>query len=742
MLRGLPFAFFLAGLLEMPAACHSAHSNSSGAPVTRVVEPPSAQSAAATEAKVGFRYPAAERGDHRDDYHGVMVADPYRWLEEMDSPQTRSWIEAENALTAEQLAKIAARAPLQRRLRELWDYERWGAPSIEGAHLVVAHNDGLQNQSVLYTLGRGGERKVLLDPNGLSRDGTVALASSSFSNDGRHMAYGLAEAGSDWQVWHVRDVARAADTADLLRWVKFSGAAWSHDDRGFYYSRFDEPKPGDELTEQNYNQKVYYHRLGQPQSADTLIYARPDHKEWGFGATVSEDGRWLVLSVGIGTDPKNSVFVQDLRVPANVRQTIELLPDFSAKFDFLGNDGDTLWFLTDDSAPRRRVIAVDVRQPQKAAWRELIAESADTIESVSVIAERLIVTRLDDAHSKVTIHRLDGTLERELELPGIGSAGGFSGKRRDRETYFWYTGFAVPTEIWKLEVQSGKTSLWRRPQVAFDPTNYETKQIWYESSDGTRVPMFLCARKGLPRDGRTPTYLYGYGGFEISLTPSFSVANLVWMELGGLLAIPNLRGGGEFGASWHEAGTKLHKQNVFDDFIAAAEYLIKNGYTRPSKLAIGGRSNGGLLVGAAITQRPELFGAALPGVGVLDMLRFNQFTIGWAWESDYGSPQNTAEFAALRAYSPYHNTKPGTAYPATLIYTADHDDRVVPLHSYKFAAALQHAQAGPAPILIRIDTKAGHGAGKPTTKQIEEWADLWGFLVEQLGVEIDESARP
>ena len=665
----------------------------------------------------------------------MVVTDPYRWLEAMDSPETRRWIDAENALTAEQFSKIGARAALERRLRELWNYERWGTPSVEGSRLVVAHNDGLQNQAVLYTLNQAGERKPLLDPNGLSKDGTVALGSLAFSNDGKRMAYGLAEAGSDWQVWRVRDVATATDTADVLRWVKFSGASWSHDDRGFYYSRFDEPKSGAELTGQNYDQKVFYHRLGEAQSADTLIYARPDHKEWGFGANVSEDGRWLVLSVSVGTDPKNCVFIQDLHLPAATRKTIELLPDFTAKFDFLGNDGDTLWFLTDDSASRRRVIAIDVRKPEKGAWRELIAEGPDTIESVSVVGDRLIVTSLDNAHTKVTIHRLDGTLERELALPGIGSAGGFSGKRRDRETYFWYTGFSVPTEIWKLEVQSGKTSLWRRPQVAFDPANYETTQVWYPSADGTKVPMFICARREQARDSRTPTYLYGYGGFEISLTPSFSVPNLVWMELGGILAVPNLRGGGEFGAQWHDAGIKERKQNVFDDFIAAAEYLTKEGYTEASKLAIGGRSNGGLLVGAAITQRPDLFGAALPGVGVLDMLRFNQFTIGWAWESDYGSPKNAAEFAALRAYSPYHNTKPGSAYPATLIYTADHDDRVVPLHSYKFAAALQHAQAGSAPILIRIDTKAGHGAGKPTNKQIEEWADLWGFLVQQLGID-------
>jgi len=701
---------------------------------------PTPAAPATTTAVHGLRYPDAPRGDQRDDYHGVRVADPYRWLEAMDAPDTRRWIDAENALTAEQLSKIGARAPLERRLRELWNYERWGVPSLHGARLVVSHNDGLQNQSVLYTLNEHGDRLPLLDPNALSKEGTVALGSVEFSNDGKRMAYGLADAGSDWQTWRVRDVATASDSADVLHWVKFSAASWSHDDQGFYYSRFDEPKAGDELTQQNYHQKVYFHRLGQAQSADTLVYARPDHKEWGFGATVSEDGRWLILSVGIGTDPKNCIFIQDLHVPASSRKTIELLPGFSAKFDFIGNQGDTLWFLTDDSASRRRVIAIDVHQPDKAAWRELIAEGRDTLESVSVVAERMIATRLDDAHTKVTIHRLDGSLERELTLPGIGSAGGFYGKRRDRETYFWYSDFSVPTEIWKLDVQSGKTSLWRRPQVAFEPAAYETKQVWYQSKDGTKVPMFLCAKKGLAHDGQTPTYLYGYGGFEISLTPSFSVANLVWMELGGLLAVPNLRGGGEFGGKWHEGGIKLQKQNVFDDFIAAAEYLIENRYTQSAKLAIGGRSNGGLLVGAVLTQRPELFGAALPGVGVLDMLRFNQFTIGWAWESDYGSPKDAAEFAALRAYSPYHNAKPGTAYPPTLIYTADHDDRVVPLHSYKFAAALQHAQVGPAPILIRIDTKAGHGAGKPTSKQIEEWADLWGFLVAHLGVDPERIA--
>lgn len=718
-------------LLGLSIGCHGASGESAW--VGPVIGPTDSRLPAELE-PTALRYPEATRGDHVDTYHDVTVADPYRWLEAMDSPETRRWIDAENALTADHLSKIAARPAIAKRLTELWDFERWGTPSRQGARLVVSHNDGLQNQSVLYTLDAEAKQLLLLDPNSLSQDGTVALGHTAFSNDGKLMAYSLQSSGSDWQVWKVRDIASAKDTSDELHWVKFSGASFSHDDQGFYYSRYDEPKPGDELTEQNYNQKVYYHRLGEAQAKDALIYARPDHKEWSFSADVSEDGNWLVITVWVGTDPKTSVFVQDLRLPVAKRHTLEILPGFTAKFDFLGSDARTLWFLTDDGASRRRVVAVDVDKPQKAAWRELIAESKDTVESVTVVADRFIVTSLDNAHTKVTIHRLDGKLEHELALPGIGSAGGFPGKRRDRESFFWFSGYSVPTEIWKLDVQSGAATPWRRPHVAFNPADYVTEQVWYTSKDGTRIPMFISRRKDLPHTGHTPTYLYGYGGFEASLTPSFSVANLVWMEMGGILAVPNLRGGGEFGEDWHQAGTKLHKQNVFDDFIAAAEYLVARGYTERSKLAIGGRSNGGLLIGAAITQRPELFGAALPGVGVLDMLRFNQFTIGWAWESDYGSPKDPAQFAALRAYSPYHNVKQGTAYPPTLIYTADHDDRVVPLHSYKFTAALQHAQQGPSPVLIRIDTKSGHGAGKPTSKQIEENADLWGFLQEQLGM--------
>jgi len=459
---------------------------------------------------------------------------------------------------------------------------------------------------------------------------------------------------------------------------------------------------------------------------------------------VTEDGRWLVITVRIGTDPKTSVFVQDARRQGRSKQakTLEVLPGFTARFKVVGSEGDTLWLFTDDGAPRGRLVAVDIKRPGKAHWKPLIPESTRTLTDVKVVGDRFVATWLEDAQSKVSIHTIDGKLERDLALPGIGTVSGFTGKRGDKETWFSFTGFATPPEIWKLDPKTGKSEPWKRPKVAFDPADYETHQVFYTSKDGTKVPMFVSHKQGLAKTGANPTYLYGYGGFNISLTPSFSVANVVWMEMGGILAVPNLRGGGEYGEEWHAAGTKLVKQNVFDDFIAAAEYLVREKYTRTDKLAIGGRSNGGLLVGAAITQRPELFGAALPGVGVMDMLRFDEFTIGWAWRSDYGSPDDPQEWKALFAYSPYHNVAPGTAYPPTLVYTADHDDRVVPAHSYKFIAALQHAQKGDAPVLIRIDTKSGHGAGKPTSKQIEEWGDLWGFLAHHLAIDTSALGKP
>ena len=679
-------------------------------------------------------YPAARKDDQSDNYHGATVADPYRWLEDPDTPESRAWIEAENALTFGFLETIPARERIAQRLTTLWNYERYGAPSLQGGRYFYGKNDGLQNQSVLYVAeSLDAEPRVLLDPNTLSADGTVALAGTAVSEDAAYMAYGLSAAGSDWTEWHVRHVATGEDAADHLKWVKFSGASWAKDGSGFYYSRYDAPPEGEELQQANYFQKLFFHALGTEQSEDVLVYERPDEKEWGFSGYVSEDGQYLIISVRQGTEPKNRLFYKSLRHPD--AEVVELISEMEARYRFLGSDGTVFWLQTDLDAPKGRVIAVDTEQPGKAHWRELIPEAAETLEGVSLVGEKFIAEYLHDASTQVRVFALDGTFERTVDLPGLGSAGGFGGKRTQTETFYSFTSFTTPTRVYRYDVATGTSTLYRQPKVDFDPDAYETAQIFYESKDGTPVPMFITHRKGLTLDGGNPTYLYGYGGFDISLTPSFSPAQVVWMEMGGILAIPNLRGGGEYGQAWHEAGIKDKKQNVFDDFIAAAEWLIAHQYTSAPKLAIGGGSNGGLLVGACLTQRPDLFGACLPAVGVLDMLRFQKFTIGWAWTSDYGSADNAEDFPYLYAYSPLHNVKPGTSYPATLITTGDHDDRVVPAHSFKFAAALQAAQSGPAPTLIRIETRAGHGAGKPTAKVIEEAADRWAFLVDVLGME-------
>ncbi|MGI4791827.1 MAG: prolyl oligopeptidase family serine peptidase [Janthinobacterium lividum] len=681
-----------------------------------------------------FTYPEARKSDQADDYHGTLVADPYRWLEDPDSAESRVWIEAENALSFGFLEKIPARKSIEERLTALWDYERYGAPFLQGGRYFFSKNDGLQNQSVWYVSeSLDADPRVLLDPNTLSADGTVALSGLSISDDGKWLAYSLSAAGSDWTEWHVRSVDTGTDLADHLRWVKFSGASWAKDASGFYYSRYDAPPEGEELQQANYFPKLYFHVRGTEQSVDVLIYERPDEKEWSFGGRVSEDGAYLIIPVRQGTEPKNRLFYKPLTEPDVA--VVELIPELKAQYRFLGNEGPVFWLQTNDAAPRSRVIAIDTQNPGKDQWQELIPEAAETLEGVSVVGNRFIAEYLKDACTQVKVFALDGTFEREVDLPGIGSAGGFGGKRAQTETFYAFTSFTAPTSIYRYDVPTGTSTLYRESEVAFEPGDFETSQIFYASADGTQIPMFLTHRKGLVRDGQNPTYLYGYGGFDISLTPSFSPAQIVWMEMGGILAVANLRGGGEYGAAWHDAGIQASKQNVFDDFIAAAEWLIAEKYTSTPKLAIGGGSNGGLLVGACLAQRPDLFGACLPAVGVLDMLRFQKFTIGWAWTSDYGSSDNAADFAYLYAYSPLHNLKPGTAYPATLITTGDHDDRVVPAHSFKFAAALQAAQSGPAPTLIRIETRAGHGAGKPTTKVIEEAADRWAFLVEVLGME-------
>ncbi len=680
-------------------------------------------------------YPQAAKVEHVDDYHGTPVSDPYRWLEDPDSEETKAWVEAENKVTFAYLEAIPARERIKERLTQLWDYEKYGVPFKKGERYFYFKNDGLQNQSVLYTLTNlEGEPTVLLDPNTLSEDGTVALAGLSISENGKFLAYSLSTSGSDWQEWKVREVESGRDLADYLKWSKFSGASWTQDSKGFFYSRYDEPNETTKLQDANYFQKLFYHHLGTLQSEDILVYERPDQKEWGFSGDVTEDGTYLIISVWKGTDSKNLVFYKDLSMTD--APVVELINRFEANYSFIDHEGTVFWFQTDLEAPRGRAIALDISNPSQKNWREIIPQAAETLGGIGVLNHQFVASYLKDAHTQIKIFNLDGSFVREVLLPGLGSAGGFGGKRADTETFYSFTGFTTPNAIYRYDMVSGTSTIFRQPNVDFDPNAYETKQVFYKSKDGTKVPMFITHKKGLKLDGNNPTYLYGYGGFNASMTPGFSVSSLVWMEMGGVYALPNLRGGGEYGEDWHQAGVKLKKQNVFDDFIAAAEWLIAHQYTSPTKLAIGGGSNGGLLVGACMTQRPDLFCAALPAVGVMDMLRFQKFTIGWAWVADYGSSDDAEEFKALYAYSPLHNLKPGTAYPATLVTTADHDDRVVPAHSFKFAAALQETHQGEAPVLIRIETKAGHGAGKPTTKVIEEAADRWAFLVKTLGMEV------
>jgi prolyl oligopeptidase len=681
-------------------------------------------------------YPQARRGDQVDDYHGVKVADPYRWLEDTDSAETHAWVEAENKVTFGYLDQIPYRPAIHERLTKLWNYERFGIPEQDGGRYFYDHNSGLQNQSVLLVAeSLNAEPRVLLDPNTLSADGTVALSGRAISDDGKLMAYGIAASGSDWNEWHVRDVDSGKDLPDVIHWVKFSGASWTKDDKGFFYSRYDEPKGGASLRDANYFHKLYYHRLGTTQSDDKLIYERPDNKELGFGGTVTDDGHYLIIHVWQGTSPKSRVYYKDLTQPD--AQVVRLLDDFDAAYNFIDNDGPVFWFQTDLDAPRGRVLAIDIRHPERANWKTVIPQGADKLESVGVVNNSFLAGYLKDARTEVRVYDLGGKFLRNVDLPGIGTAAGFGGKRTDKETFYAFTSFVSPATVYRYDPVAGKSAIFRQPKVDFDPNVYETKQVFYNSKDGTRVPMFLTYKKGLKLDGQNPTLLYAYGGFDISLTPFFSVPNLVWLEMGGIYAQANLRGGGEYGEEWHLAGTKLHKQNVFDDFIAAAEWLIANKYTSTPKLAISGRSNGGLLIGACETQRPDLYGATLPGVGVMDMLRFHKFTIGWAWTSDYGSSDNPEEFKALYAYSPLHNIKPGTKYPPTFIVTADHDDRVVPGHSFKFAATMQADQAGAAPVLIRVETKAGHGGGKPISKQIDEVGDEWSFVAWNLGMKVE-----
>lgn len=685
-------------------------------------------------------YPQTKQVDHVDVLHGVKVADPYRWLEDdvRTSPEVAAWVAAENKVTDAYFAAISERDAIRRRLTELWNYAQYSSPMKKGGRYYFFKNDGLQNQSVLYMADTlDGEPRVLLDPNRWSKDGTIALSGLSFSDDGRYAAFARSEAGSDWTTWRVMEIASGKILSDELKWTKFSGAAWTKDGRGFFYTRFDEPKPGSEFQARNSNNRICYHSVGTPQSEDAMVYWRPEHPDWFYGTSVSDDGRYLVISVGIGTDERNRVLVRDLTKP--YAMPVELIDNFEHEYSFVGNDGSTLYFKTDLDAPRRRMVAVDLNHPEQENWREIIPQTDHLLAGVGMVGGRLIAKYLQDVTTRIKVFALDGRFVRDVELPGVGSAGGFGGDVADTETFYSFSSIATPATIYRYDIPSGKSTLWRRAEVKFDPDRYEVRQVFFRSKDGTRVPMFIAHRKGIKLDGSNPTLLYGYGGFNISLTPRFSISRAMWMEMGGVYVLANLRGGGEYGEAWHKAGTKLQKQNVFDDFIAAAKWLIANKYTRPDKLAIEGGSNGGLLVGAVMTQRPELFGACLPAVGVMDMLRFHKFTEGRMWIDDYGSADDPEEFKALLAYSPYHNITPGVCYPATLISTADTDDRVVPGHSFKFAAALQKAQSCSKPVLIQISTRSGHGGGKPRTKQIRELADRLAFMVRNLDMKLEET---
>lgn len=708
MKRALALSLFLVG-------CAPSHQEVKPTPPTAAAPQPMA-------------YPVAEKGGTVDDYSGTKVADPYRWLEDPSSPQTRAWIDAENKLTFDYLGKLPHRAEWEKRLTELSDYERYESPVRRGRWYFYRHNDGLQNQPVVWKmLGADGTPAVLLDPNTLSKDGTVALGELSFTDEGDKLAYSISRAGSDWVEWHVLDVATGKELPDVIKWSKFSGAAFTKDGSGFFYSRFPEPKAGAALEEANYFQQLCFHKLGTDQSKDELAYEDRDNKARGVVGEVTDDGHYLVLHISEGTDRRSRLYYKELG-QRHGSKVVRLLDGFDASYAFVGNRGATFFVQTDLDAPRGKLVAIDLRHPSVAAWKTLLAEEADKLEHVHHVGKGFLVERLHRAVAAVQFHDESGKKLRDVQLPGLGVVTGFDARPDDTETFFSYSSFTTPATVYRLDLSSGASTMFRTPKTKFSPDDFDTQQVTYVSKDGTEIPMFLVFRKGLEKTGNAPTLLYGYGGFDISYLPEFSTKVIAWVEKGGIFAQPSLRGGGEFGESWHQAGMLAKKQTVFDDFAYAARWLVSSGFTRASKLAISGRSNGGLLVGASLTQHPELFGAAVATVGVMDMLRFDQFTIGHAWTSEYGVPADPAAFPVLRAYSPLHNVKSGTHYPPTLIVTGDHDDRVVPAHSFKFTAALQAAQAGPAPVLIRIDVATGHGSGKPLHKQIAETADTLAFL--------------
>ena len=687
----------------------------------------------------GLVYPVTDTVDHVDNYHGTSVPDPYRWLEDdvRESEAVSSWVEDQNKVTFAYLDTIPERANIKKRMKELWDYERYSMPDKEAGRYFYSYNDGLQNQDVIYMQkGLDAEPELLIDPNTWSEDGTVALASYFPSPDGSHLAYLVQDGGSDWRMGKVINVDTGKVLDDQLDWLKFTNISWAGDGSGFYYSRYPQEEDAEKFQSLNKNMTVLFHQLGTSQDLDRVVYARPDFPDWGPHAVVSDDGQHLIIVIWVGTDDRYSIVHLDLADPSAEPEMI--IEGFDFDYTPVGNIGDELYFRTNDGAPRNRLIVIDVNQPGRENWREVIAETEDVLDQVSLVGGKIIASYMQDAKSLVKITDMDGKETGAVKLPGIGSVSGFQGKMDDPETFFSFSSFNSPTVISRFDVSTGEAEVFKAPDVAMNPDDYIVKQVFYTSKDGTRVPMFISHRKDVVPDGNTPTLLYGYGGFNISITPSYSTTRLTWMDMGGVYAVANLRGGGEYGEEWHQGGTRANKQNVFDDFIAAGEYLVAEGYTTSEKLAIFGGSNGGLLVGAVVNQRPDLFGAAIAAVGVMDMLRFHNFTAGRFWTDDYGSSDDPEEFEALLAYSPYHNIKKGTNYPAVMVTTADTDDRVVPGHSFKYAAALQAAQAGDDPVLIRIETRAGHGAGVPTDKVIEDYSDKWAFLLRNLDMQLPE----
>lgn len=659
-----------------------------------------------------------------EEYFGTAVEDPWRWLENPDTSTTKEWVEMQNNKTAKFLKKIGYRDDIRNRLEQLWNYEKYSAPTKEGGKYYYFKNNGLQNQSVLYVQDElNGEARIVLDPNSFSKDGTASIGGIAFSKNGRYLAYEVSEGGSDWRTIYVKDLENNELLKDTITWTKFSGATWYSD--GFFYCRYPVDETGKPLSDKNEFMEVYYHRLGSKQSEDQLIYSDKSHPNYTYGTQVTDDSRYLLLYTSQSTSG-NMLHFRNLEAKDN--GFTPLVETFGNDYTVIDNIGDKFLVFTNDGAPNYRIVSIDAKNPAKANWKDVIPEGDCVIDGVKIIGGKLVVQYLRNAATEVKVFSQEGKFEYTLQMPEIGAIASLNGKRNDAEAFYSFASFTRPTTIFHLDVKTGQFSVFKQPTLTFKPEEYETKQVFYKSADGTNVPMFITAKKGILLDGSHPTLLYGYGGFNISVTPAFKPQMIALLEKGGIYAVANIRGGGEFGETWHKAGTKMNKKNVFNDFIAAAEYLISQKYTSTEKLAIEGRSNGGLLVGACITMRPDLFGVAFPGVGVMDMLRYHTFTIGYLWADDYGRSDESKEmFEYLYSYSPVHNCKPAK-YPATLITTADHDDRVVPAHSFKFAAALQPAQQGDKPILIRIDTKAGHGAGKPTSMVIEEEADKLAFL--------------